>query len=79
MARARPKPPGSARAIAAYNCGARMAQWRDPKVADAVCRGESISDLMTEGEMAAFRLTTDRLWWRWWWQGYRFGAVEAGS
>lgn len=56
-----------------------MAEWRNPAVALMVCQGESITDYMTEGELQAFRLSTDRLWWRWWWQGYRNGAVEAGS
>lgn len=74
MARRRFPPPGSARAIAAYNCGARMAEWRTPKVADMVNRGEPITDLMTDGERLAFRLSNDRLWWRWWWQGYLTGV-----
>lgn len=79
MARARFRPPGSARAIAAFNCGARMAEWGDPTVVDLVNRGESITDLMTPGELQAFRLSTDRLWWRWWHQGYRNGARERGQ
>lgn len=53
-----------------------MAEWGDPSVADLVNRGESITDLMTPGELQAFRLSTDRLWWRWWHQGYRNGARE---
>lgn len=76
MARARGKPPATARAIAAYNCGARMAAWRDQRIADMVCRGESITDLMTPGEVAAHRLCTDAYWGKWWWQGYLHGATE---
>lgn len=56
-----------------------MAEWGDPTVVDLVNRGESITDLMTPGELQAFRLSTDRLWWRWWHQGYRNGARERGQ
>ena len=78
MARARHKPPSSARAIAAYNCGARMAEWQNPTVADMACRGESLRDYMTEAERMAYRLCTDAFWWRYWWQGYQFGARDRG-
>lgn len=76
MARAKPRPPGTARAIAAYNCGARMAEWQDPKVANMVCLGESIADLMTNAERLAFSLSRPALWWRYWWQGFHYGSTE---
>lgn len=76
MARALHKPPSSARAIAAYNCGARMAEWRSTRLINMVNKGEPITEFMTEGERMAYRLCTDAFWWRYWWQGYRFGAME---
>lgn len=76
MAPSRPKPPGSARAIAAYRCGARMAEWRDTRIPDMACRGENLKDFMTDAERQAFRLTKDAVWWRYWWQGYHYGVVE---
>lgn len=79
MARAQPKPPSTARAIAAFRCGARMAEWRNPEVASMACRGESLTDYMTEGERHAFRLCTDAYWWRYWWQGYRAGVAREGE
>lgn len=76
MTQRRPKPPGSARAIAAYRCGARMADWGTVEIPRMVTQGESLKDYMTGGELAAFRLCSDAFWWRYWWQGYRYGSTE---
>lgn len=53
-----------------------MAEWQDPKVANMVCLGESIADLMTNAERLAFSLSRPALWWRYWWQGFHYGSTE---
>lgn len=71
MARAGRKPPTSARAIAAYNCGVRMGEWPFEIIGRMVAAGQEITEYMTPGEKQAFMLSTDALWWRWWWRGYQ--------
>lgn len=77
MARRTVPPPGSARAIAAYNCGRRMADWGSPNIVGMMNRGESITDLLTPGEKQAYRLCTDAFWSKWWHLGYRARLEEA--
>jgi hypothetical protein len=69
MARA-DRPPSTARAIAAFNAGYRLAAFDTPDIARRMAAGDPCRDWLTVGELAALRLSNDREWSRWWWRGY---------
>lgn len=76
MARRTLPSPKGRRAVTAYSCGARMAEWQTTLVADLANRGDQLADYMTAAERAAYRRGKPASWWCWWWQGYRHGRIE---
>lgn len=71
MARPRASVPRRGRALIAFDCGRRMAEWDTPIVVDLVNRGDDLTQYMTDAEQEAFARGGAASWWRHWWGGFR--------
>lgn len=61
----RPRPPLTAREIAAYLCGARLARAHSHVGILDWPGAEALADAMAEEDAMIMATMTDRAWWRW--------------
>lgn len=70
MAKRRPRPPLSAREIAAWRSGRRLRVYGQALADLAVAEPELLLAWLTPAELTAWRLWDAESWWQWWWAGW---------
>ncbi len=63
--------PATARELAAYNVGWRLAGFGEPAILDKINRGRPVLDWLTVAEAGMWRITDERTWSRWLWAGWQ--------
>lgn len=76
MAQRRPRPPLTAREIAAWGAGRRCGASGHFVVDETVERPEAITVLLLPAEQSLREVTPPDEWWQWWWRGYHVGRAE---